>query len=123
MDERKDKVIAATERGAEYLYRFRKLYFASWVVTYIVLGILQLRGHDMTLPFLLAFMWLFSIGFSVNGLRWSANRVEIEKHKGVAPDIVYRMVKTRAFYYYTVFIVAFFFVFLAYFTYSIAFAQ
>ena len=123
MDEHKDKVIAVIERGAEYLYRFRKIYFASWVVAYIVLGIFQLRGHDMGMPFLLTFMWLFALGSFVNALRWSANQSEIKRHKGVAPDFVYQMVKTRGFYYYTVLIAVFFFVFLAFFTYSVAFAE
>ncbi len=112
-------MIETIERIAEYLYGYRKLYYALWVIAYVVLGIFAMRGYEVTFAFVLTFLWLAGFGFSVSTLRRTARIEEAQRHRSVAPEIVSKFVTSRAYDYFALVFAIFWFSFLAYVTYRL----
>jgi len=89
-----------------------------WVLAYIVLGIFAMQGYETTFAFILTFLWLAGLGFSVGGLRRTARIEEAKRNRGVAPEIVFEFVVSRYFDYFALLFSIFWFSFLSYVTYS-----
>jgi len=113
-------IIEASERIANFLHRYRKMYYWLWVVAFIALGGFALNGFNVSFAFVLAALWLAGIGFAVGGLRRSARIAEAKKLRGYGQEVVYKFVTSRAYDYFIVLFSIFWFSFLTYVTIRLA---
>ncbi len=85
------------ERFAVYLHGLRWWFFALCAGAFIVLAILDFRGHEVIWPFILSFMWLFGIAMFVESFQRTKRLEEAKYMEDVGPRFMYKFFTPDAF--------------------------